>query len=345
MSKKRLVLLLAALVLIVATFFVARRILPERGSAGSLTVSGNIEVTDARLGFRISGYLKERLVDEGMTVKAGQVLARLEDTDQRLQVRQAEASLAYAEAQLRELEAGTRRQEIAAAAADLEKARAAEKAADAELALSRADALRYSGLIKENAVSRQLYEEAETRLTTAENALNQARATVKSARENLDLKREGPRREEIDRARAQVRLAEESLALARQQLDYTTLTAPFDGTVLSKTAEPGEYLTVGSPVVTLADLDPLWLRAYINETDLGRIKLGQAARVRTDTFPDKSFAGRVGFISSEAEFTPKTVQTQEERVKLMYRIKIDLPNPDRLLKPGMPADASIRLEP
>ena len=124
-------------------------------------------------------------------------------------------------------------------------------------------------------------------------------------------------------------------------LAYTELHAPFDGVVLSKSAEPGEYLNPGTPVVTVGEMERVWLRAYINETDLGRVRLGQTVDVTTDSFPGKMYKGTLGFLSSEAEFTPKTVQTFEERVKMMYRVKIDLENPNHELKLGMPADATI----
>jgi HlyD family secretion protein len=131
------------------------------------------------------------------------------------------------------------------------------------------------------------------------------------------------------------------LALATERLGYATLTAPVAGMVMSKNIEPGEQVAVGTPVITIGELESVWVRAYIPETDLGRVKLGQKARVTTDTWPGKVYDGTVTFISSEAEFTPKNVQTQKERVKLVYRIKITIPNPRMELKPGMPADAEI----
>jgi HlyD family secretion protein len=135
----------------------------------------------------------------------------------------------------------------------------------------------------------------------------------------------------------------DSEALAETQLGYATLRAPFSGLVLSKNAEPGEYVSPGTPIVVVGDLEHVWLRAYVEETDLGRVKLGQRAYVTTDTYPGKVYQGRLSFIASEAEFTPRNVQTQKERVKLVYRIKIDIPNPAQELKPGMPADAEIVL--
>lgn len=134
------------------------------------------------------------------------------------------------------------------------------------------------------------------------------------------------------------------MALAETRLGYATLTSPLTGLVLSHNIESGEFVAAGTPIVTVGDLEHVWLRAYVDETDLGRIKVGQSAKVTTDTFPDKHYVGRVSFIASQAEFTPKSVQTQKERVKLVYRIKITINNPLMELKAGMPADARIVLD-
>jgi len=358
-----------------------------------LIVSGNIEVTDARLSFKIPGRLVERLVDEGEEIKKGQPIALLDDTDQKLGVARAQANIGYARAVLAELEAGSRfediqrakaqveqaesvllerergsrSQEIGDARAEVKRAKASLEGARSQLGLAKSDHDRYSNLHEDNVISVREYDIYRRKYETALSAFTEAEARLKSAKEKLSLRREGPRREQIEQARAALRQAEASYALikagprsetilqarakvdvaeetlrqARQQLAYTQLFAPFDGVVLSKAAEPGEYLNVGSPIVTVGDLQRVWLRAYVNETDLGRIKRNREIEVLTDTYPDKVYKGRISFISSEAEFTPKSVQTFEERVKLMYRIKIELPNPDRELKPGMPADAVI----
>jgi HlyD family secretion protein len=152
---------------------------------------------------------------------------------------------------------------------------------------------------------------------------------------------EGTRKEEIAVQRANLRLAREALQMSRVKLSYTVLSAPISGVVLVRQAELGEVMSPGTPVVTIADVDHLWLRGYINETDLGRVRWDQPATVHTDTYPGKAYKARVSFISSQAEFTPKSVETHKERVKLVYRIKIDLDNPNHELKPGMPAEAVI----
>jgi HlyD family secretion protein len=146
---------------------------------------------------------------------------------------------------------------------------------------------------------------------------------------------------QVDLAEANIRNADESLKLAKIVLGYTTLVAPFDGVITVRQAELGEIMVPGTPVITLADLDHVWLRAYINETDIGKIRLDQSAVVTTDTYPGKRYQGRVSFISSAAEFTPKSVETHAERVTLVYRIKIDIENPTHELVAGMPADATL----
>lgn len=306
-----------------------------------MRISGNIEVTEAQMSFKIPGRLISRLVGEGDRVERGQALARLDSTDQQIALAQAEANLGYAQAVLAELTAGSRSQEIETARAELAKAVAAEKTAAVQFEQAKADHRRYQALYAEGGISRRQYEGYANALAAAENSRAEAAARIRSAEEQLDLRETGPRPESIDQARAKVRVAEEGVKQARQQLGYTEIAAPFSGVVLSTSAEAGEYLNPATPVLTLGEVSAPWLRAYVNETDLGRIALKQEVRVTTDSFPDKHYPGQITFISSQAEFTPKSVQTFEERVKLMYRVKIGLANPDDELKPGMPADAVL----
>lgn len=295
-----------------------------------ITVTGNIEVTEVQVSFKIAGRVAERRVDEGEQVRAGDVVATLDSTDleQQLEIRQAE--LAVAEAALADLEAGSRPQEIAAARATVQAAQS--RVADAESSFNRIAQLR-----ERNLTSPQDYDTARTRLDVA-------RSQLQEAQERLKLTVEGPRKQTIQQARAKVRQAQAAVALARTQLGYATLVSPITGVVLSKNIEPGEYVVPGTPILTVGDLVNAWLRVYIPETDLGRVKLGQKVNITTDTFKDKVYPGTISFISSEAEFTPKNVQTEKERVKLVYRVKVDVKNPDMELKPGMPADATIFLD-
>lgn len=341
MKKPLLILLVLALV---AGGWFAYRFTRPALDRDALLVSGNIEATDTQLGFKISGRLLKRVAEEGQRISQGQLVAVLERTDQEQAVDRARANLRYAQAVLLELEHGTRAQEIADARASVDRAAANVVSAQAVLTQAQADHRRYAALVKDGVVARRDYETFKTALDTASSAVDQAKAAERSTREQLSLKLEGPRSEQIDQAKAQVLVAAENLRQAEQQLEYTNLYAPYAGVVLSKSAEPGAYLNAGSPVLTLGQLDTVWLRGYVNETLLGRLKLGQEARVRIDSRPDKEYPGRLGFISAEAEFTPKSVQTPDERVKLVYRIKIDLDNPNLELKPGMPADARLRFE-
>ncbi len=311
--------------------------------ASTISVSGNIEVTDVRLSFKIAGRLDSLLVHEGDNVTKGQLIGRLEKSDQELALQQGKANVQYAKAVLAELEEGSRRQEIAHARAELSRARASLETAGAQLELAQADNDRFSNLYKQGGISRREYEQYETLYTIAQNAYKEAQARLESARQNVSLVEEGARVEKIDQARSQLKIARQHLKQAKLLLEYTDLYSPIDAVVMSKSTEAGEYITPGAAVITIGDLSRPWLRAYISEIDLGKIKLDQKVEVTTDTYPGKVYTGRISFISSEAEFTPKAVQTYEERVKLVYRIKIALENPEEELKPGMPADALIEL--
>jgi HlyD family secretion protein len=320
-------IVLAAALAAAAAFFALR--LRDGGDSGFVRISGNIEVTRVEVSPRIPGRLAERRVDEGMEVERGQLVGRLDASDLEREAGVRRAELSAAEAALRELLAGSRPQEIEAARAALSSARA-----DADRLEK--DYLRNEELFRREIIARQAYEAAKA-------AHEVARARVKEAEERFRLVEEGPRRETIDQARARARQAAEALELAKTRLSYAEVVSPLRGVVLSKGSEPGDYVAAGTPIVTVGALDDVWLRGYVEETDLGLVKVGQAAEVTTDSFPGKHYEGRVSFISQQAEFTPKTVQTRKERVKLVYRVKVDVPNPDRELLPGMPADASIKV--
>jgi HlyD family secretion protein len=375
---KRVWLILAVVaVVIVATFFWL--LANSRKSSRPIRISGNIEVTDAELSFKISGRVDARLVDEGQRVKASQTVALLDSKELSQEVNLSKAGFEAAKAALAELEAGSRPEEIAEAQAatsqakarldeleagsrpqEVAAAEAAYQSAQADAARLADDFNRYSGLYKKQLVSTQQYDAARTASEIAQGRareakeqmdlvkegprqedIAQARASYAQSEQRYALVRKGPRREDIEQARARLEQARQSLGVAETRLGYATLVSPMSGVVLSKSVEPGEFVSAGTPVVTVADLENIWLRGYVNETDLGRVKLGRGARVTTDTYPGKAYEGRVSFISSEAEFTPKSVQTEKVRVRLVYRIKVAIKNPKMELKPGMPADAEI----
>jgi HlyD family secretion protein len=401
------------------------------GRTAGLTVTGTIEATQVELGAKTTARIREIRVEEGQAVQRGELVIVLDDEEARADVARLDAALAVARAQLRDLLAGARKEEIAEARAAVARAEAqladlvagarAEELAAARQAVAQAEARlrdleagarrqeieqaqasvasaeatrtmaereyrRFQGLFDQGLVAAsdrdrtwQAYEvaraqeaaarqqldllragsrpeqveaaraevrQARERLRLLEagprpNQVEAAQAEVRQARQRLALLEAGPRPGQVETARAQVTQAEGALAQARARLADTRIESPTDGVVLSKNLEPGATATPGTPVLTLVDPGTLWLRGYIPETDLGRVRIGQPARVTVDAFPGQPFEARVTEIASQAEFTPRNVQTQKERVNLVFRVKITIANPDGRLKAGMPADAVL----
>jgi HlyD family secretion protein len=286
--------------------------------APTILVSGNIEAHQSVLGFKtVQSSIVELPFNEGQWVKAGTLISRVDDSDYRQQVTMAEAALEV------------QRRQLAAAEQNLAAAKKTVEADEADLELAKLQFSRADDLMKKGAGTIEARDQTNATLKRSNAALERDQALEKSTERQVEL------------AQANVRNAKEALKLARIVLDYTTLRAPFGGVITVRQAELGEIMVPGTPVVTLADLDHIWLRAYINETDIGKVRLDQVAAVRTDTYPGKTYKGRVSFISSAAEFTPKSVETHAERVTLVYRIKIDIDNPTHELVAGMPADALL----
>lgn len=325
---KKVVLIGVLLLLVVGVVVYLRHAAPQ-DSAGVLRISGNIELTEVQVSFQVPGRVVSRPVDEGAQVKKGDLVAQLDAAELSHALTLAQADESAAAATFAELKAGSRREEVAQGEALLARA-------EAEANRLTTDYQREAALYAKEVVAKR-------ELDAARAASDAARASVRERREALTLLRKGARRERIDEAKARLEAARARVATARERLGYATLTAPMSGVVLSKSVEPGEQVAAGTPVITLGDAAQCWLKGYIPESDLGRVKLGQKAQVTTDSHPGKVYPGTVTFISSEAEFTPKSVQTEKERVKLVYRIKITLANPGLELKPGMPADAAIRV--
>jgi HlyD family secretion protein len=294
-----------------------------------LPFSGNIEAHESLIGFKVQGRIVELPVEEGQLVEQGALLARLDDADLKQRIRVDEASVHVRESSLGLVLAGTRHQEVKAAQQTMIDAQA-------DLDQKKIDNERAQQLFAKDEVSAQERDQAAT-------ALKRAQAIFQGAQQRYNEAVEGSRKEDIAIARANLNEAGANLGLSQVNLSYTVLRAPSAGVVTVRQAELGEVVSPGSPVVTLADLDHIWLRAYVAETDLGRIAWGQTATITTDTYPGKQYHGHISFISSTAEFTPKSVQTYKERVTLVYRIKIDIDNPNHELKPGMPADAHLEL--
>jgi len=300
----------------------------ERGDGnGRLRLSGTVEATTADLSFKVAGKLRSRFVDEGGFLAKGARVAKLDDSDYTQSAMKFKAGSDAAKAALDQLHAGYRSE-------DIKQAAAAESGARADYERARADYTRIEALYKDGVSPKRDYDFALSARDAAKAKLDQA------VQQHLLMKR-GARKEEVDAAQAQFDQATAAFAEAEIRLGDTLLLAPFDGVVLSKHAEEGEVLAAGAPVVTLGNIAHPWVRAYLEESDLGRVKIGAEAKVTTDTFPGKSYPGKVTFIASQAEFTPKTIETKKERVKLVYRIKVEVDNPAMELKPGMPADVEI----
>jgi membrane fusion protein YbhG len=304
--------------------------LAERSSANELKLSGNIEAHESLVSFKVMGRIIDLPVDEGMAMKTGDLLARLDSADYRQQVAMDEATQRVRQRQLVLGLAGSRWQDIDAAKQTVIDSKA-------DLDQKKKDYARYEALYEKDEISGQTRDQAATNVTRAQ-------ATYDRAQETLNELVEGTRKEELDVDRSNVHQAQQNLAMSQIRLSYTVLRAPFDGVVLVREAELGEVVSPGTPIVTLADLDNIWLRVYLPETDLGKVHWGQIVDVRADTYPGKTYRGRVSVIASDAEFTPKSVQTEKERVTLVYRIKVDVENRNHELKPGMPADAYIQVK-
>jgi HlyD family secretion protein len=321
------------IIAVIAIIAVAALVLSRRSGAvkGEVKVSGTVEATSVELSFKVGGRLSKRLVDEGMQVTAGQVVALLEDDELKQERSARSADEKSVRAALADLEAGSRREEIAQGEAALGRLEA-----DADK-LAR-DEVRAENLFKRDVIPR-------AELDAVRAGRDASAAAVREAEQRLKLLKAGPRPDAVRQAKARVDVSAAGLASAETRLAQATLAAPMAGLVLAKHAEPGEMLSPGAPVVTVAKMDEVWLRGYIPETEVGRVAIGQKARVTADAWPGRILEGRVSFISPEAEFTPKNVQTEKERVKLVYRIKITLPNPKGELKPGMPVDAVIVVSP
>lgn len=357
-----------------------------------IRISGNIELTQVDLSFKMPGRLVELNVDEGDAVKTGLVVARTDTQELEQQLHRERAGVESAESALTQLRTGIQYQkatiegDVALKRADLvnaearlqemlngsrpqelESARAAAAEAATQNQHAQLDWQRAQTLYKNDDISTAQRDQFKTKAEATA-------AALKRAQEQLALVKEGPRKEQIEQQRAVVARARAALQLAEAnridlkrreeevsmrtadiqraraqtgvldvQLNDRVLVAPVGGVVLSKSAEMGEILAAGATVVTLGDIDHPWVRGYVSESDLGRVKLGMPAAVTTDSYPGKEYKGKVTFVSSEAEFTPKQIQTTEERQKLVYRVKVEVENPNHELKSNMPVDARIVL--
>ena len=305
MNRQRVIPVVVGLAVVGLGVYLAVR---NGGVDGALLASGTVEATEASLGFQVPGRVERIVPDEGDRVTAGDELAWLDRT---------------------ELEAGARTEELA-------QAREAARAATERYADAQRDFQRVERLLQGGAVSQEAYDKAKLALEVATSQRDQAA-------QQLSLVETGPRPERIAAQRAAVAQGEAAVRQVEAALANAVITAPFDGVVTIRDREPGETAGAGAPVLTLMNLNDRWVRIYIREDRIGAVQVGQEASITADTYPDKQYRGTVSFISSQAEFTPRNVQTAEERVKLVYAVKVRiLGDPANQLKPGMPAD--VRLE-
>lgn len=321
-----------AIVVIAAVSIGAWFLLRSRTPADGLGASGTVEATEALLGFQAAGRIESIRVHEGDRVKAGDTLAVMDRAELGARDAQAAAQLAAAQAGLSEMERGARTEE-------LKQAVEADAAAAARLVDAQRDLARAALMHKEGGISREAFDKATLAADIA------ARQREQSAQQ-LKLVQAGPRAERIAGQRALVQASQAQLRQVKALLANAVVIAPFDGVVTVRQRQPGEIVGPGAPVVTVANFGDRWVRIYIAEDRLGAIHLGEPATITTDTYRDRTYPGVVSFIASEAEFTPRNVQTTEERVKLVYAVKVRVTGDTALaLKPGMPADVAIRPAP
>jgi HlyD family secretion protein len=293
----------------------------------SILASGTIEAREVNVASRVSGQVLALKADEGSRVKKGDVLALIEHDTADIQLRQAEAGAALAGAQLDLVRKGARGE-------DIKQGEEALKQVDANLKVAGDDAKRMRELAAKGSVTLKQKDDAEARLIVAQ-------AQQAQAREALLKLRRMSRPEEIRAAEARLAQAQASVDLLRKTISDCTITSPVNGVVTRRPVEAGELISPGATVLTVSELDSVHIMIYVTEKELGRVGLGLEAEVTIDSAPGRTFQGRVTYISPEAEFTPKNVQTREDRVKLVFGVKVEVPNPDGLLKPGMPADALL----
>jgi HlyD family secretion protein len=322
---------LAAALLVPAAIAAAGALAGARGRAPAgprqIELSGIIEATEVDLRSELAGTIARVAAEEGERIAKGAVVCALDDAKIRAEALAADAAASEAEARLAVLEAGSRFEERERARARVEGEEARLK--DAERDLRQARELDARGIAPKDAVER------------ATNAVAAARAALEIARLERALVLAGPRREEIDAARAALAAARARADLAHLRVKDATIAAPLDAVVLRRYVEPGESAPAGALLATLADLRLVHVKVYVTERDLGALRLGAPADVSVDAWPGRTFRGRVSRLASEAEFTPRYLQTKEDRVKLVFEAKVDVPNEDGLLKPGMPADVRL----
>jgi len=300
-----------------------------------------VEATDVRVSSTIAGRVATVLVQEGARVEAGTVIATLGTTDIDLALARVRAERAQAVAQLSLLKAGPRPEDVRQAEAQAAAASADRHAADSDLSAAKIDEARFQQLVDRNAGSAKQRDDAVARRQLAEARLHAADERLDVAKKTVDRVKAGARPAEIAGAKARIAFVDAQAAIVAQDRAETTITAPTAGIIASRLVEPGELVGVGTPLVLIVDLDHAWANVYLEETLVPQVRLDQPATVITDA--GDRLEGRVTFISPKAEFTPRNVQTANERAKLVYRLKVTVDNRKGILKPGMPVEVDLGL--
>jgi HlyD family secretion protein len=325
---------------IVVTLALAAAVSCNRdGTEGAPRASGYVEATDVRVAPEVGGRILELHLEEGKRVAAGQVIARLDTADAELALRRAEAERDQAIAQLKLLQAGSRQEDIRQARAQAQSAEADVTAARVEVEAAEADLKRFEALLQANAGSRKQRDDAVTRRDVAASRLASARERARAADEHVARLRAGARAEEIAAARARVAAVEAQIATLQKSVADAVVKSPVGGTVTSKLVDEGEIVAPRAPLAVVSDLDRAWANVYVDEPVVPALKLGQAVTLLTDA--GQRVPGTISYISPRAEFTPRNVQTADERSKLVYRIKVTVDNREGILKPGMPVECEI----
>lgn len=301
----------------------------SKNTDNKLFLTGTIEAIEVNVSSKVAGELISIKVEEGEKVSVGDTLALIDATEYMLQYQQALAAERVAEAQYLLLSRGTRKEDIKQAEENL-------KQAEANYKNAKDDYERIQNLFKTGSISTKQLEDLRTRYEIAEAQLN-------SAQQFLEKLKVGARQEEIDAAKARYEQASAQTKLLKKKVEDCTVVSPTSGYITKKIVEQGELVTFGSPLFRISNLDELYVMVYLPETELPKLKLGKNAEIKIDAFPEKTFTGTVVYISPEAEFTPKNIQTKEERIKLVFGVKVKIPNPNHILKAGLPADVTIQV--
>ena len=342
-SVRKRISILTLVILVAAGIFLWRRLHQKGAPTDNVTIYGNVDIRQVQVAFNDNERIDKLLVDEGSVVHSGQLIGQLVQQRFSDAVAQDLALVAAQQQVVSRLHAGSRPEEIAQARADVQAAEANVAAAQANVKNAELLFHRQQTLAKQQYVSLQIRDDAERSYLAQKADLAATEQILAAKQQALQLAVIGPRKEDIAAAEATLKADQAALALAQKQLADTQIYAPAEGVIQNRILEPGDMATPQTPVFTLALDNPLWVRAYLPETQMGKVALGMRAWIEVDSFPGQRFPGWVGFISPVSEFTPKNVETTELRSQLVYRVRVYACNPDHRLRLGMPATVVIPL--